>query len=192
VIFVSDSLIHGNTGRFLFYGFQRSFMEIRWSTITDNELGAGSDSVIRAFSSGEAVASVEVVSSIIWQDSGNVLTLSGNDDNTANGDCVIGHQDVGDTDFTTLTFYASLNPNLQTVDDNLYYPANDSPAIDFCDGFNAAANQVDINGFMRGNDWPGPKGPTPPNNGAYDIGAYEAEYQPLEDAIFEDRFESGG
>jgi len=190
-VFVSDSLIHGNTGRFLFYGFQRSFMEIRWSTITDNELGAGSDSVIRVFSSGEAVARADVVSSIIWEDSGNVLTLGGNEDNTANGDCVIGHQDVGDTDFTNVTFYANLNPILQTVDDNLYYPANDSPAIDFCDGFNAAANQVDINGFMRGNDWPGPTPPTPPNNGVYDVGAYEVEYQPMGDAIFQDRFQSG-
>ena len=52
VVRVADSLVHSNLGRFLFYGSQTSQIEILWSTVTDNNLGGGTDSVVRAFTTG--------------------------------------------------------------------------------------------------------------------------------------------
>lgn len=188
VVRVADSLVHGNLGRFLFYGSQTSQIEILWSTVTDNNLGSGTDSVVRAFTTGGSSTELRVISSIIWEESGNVLTLGGNDQQEAFADCVIAHQDLSETDFINSTFYSNVDPILITVDEKPYYPGSISPAIDYCDGFSAEADQIDLVGVVRGTPTDGPT-PNPPNLGTYDIGAYETEWQPLSDDLFQDRFE---
>ena len=129
-----------------------------------------------------------MISSIIWEESGNVLTLGGNDQQEAVADCVIAHQDLKETDFTNSDFYSNVDPILMSVDDKPYYPGSVSPAVDYCDDFNAGADQIDLIGVVRGTPTAGPT-PNPPSDGPYDIGAYETEWQPLSDDLFQDRFE---
>ena len=104
---LDDSLVYGNHGNRLFYAWTHSDILVRWSTITDNN---SPGSVFRAFTNTGA-ARVRIASSIIWEEAGNLLTIGGNGDLTAFGDCVIGHQDLAEID-ASINFYSTSNPLL--------------------------------------------------------------------------------
>ncbi len=184
-----NALVSGNSGATLFYAWQSSEINVAWSTITDN---TGSDNVFRAFSTGGDEAIIRVFSSIVWETSGNVLSVGGTGGLSAIADCVIGHQNLDDTGFTQSFAYSNIDPLLGTVDNKPYFPANVSPAIDYCDGLNADDGEIDLVGVERGSEHQGPAPVVPPSsvvNGTYDLGAYETEWGPQSDELFQDRFE---
>ncbi len=184
-----NTLAHDNGSSPLFYAWQSSEMSIRFSTITDND---AIQHIVRGFSSGDSETSIVVISSIIWEESGNVFTLGGTGEQDGIGYCIIGHQDSDQTDFDTLSYYSNINPMLTTVDDKPYFPSNTSPAIDYCDGTPVAQDVVDLTNTERGSPHEGPDPVEPPQGGIgdYDIGAYETEWGPLTDELFQDRFEA--
>ncbi len=182
-----NSLIHSNSGSAIFYAWTNSRIDVRWSTVTDNDVGIY---LFRGFTnSGEA--HIDIRSSILWEDSGTAMGLAGDGQLTAAADCVIAYQDVGDTDFTSSNFYSNIDPQLIEHEDNPYFPAPTSPAIDYCDAFNTPPD-VDLVRIGRGSEHQGPPLTSPPSSvsgGTFDLGAYETEWQPLTDELFDDRFE---
>ncbi len=185
-----NALVHGNSGATLFYGWQTSEINVAWSTITDNE---AENNVFRSFASGDDSASIGVVSSIIWEDSASVLTTGGSGNHSTTADCLIAHEDADQTGFNSTVFYSNIDPMLTTVGDKPYFPANTSPAIDYCDAMNAEDDEVDLVGTERGSEHQGPDPVEPPDSiasGTYDIGAYETEWGPQTDELFQDRFEA--
>lgn len=185
-----SALVYGNSGATLFYAWQTSEINVAWSTITDNQV---SGHVLRAFASGDDSAEVSLISSIVWEDSGTVVSIGGTGSQTAIGDCVIGHQISASVGFTQSFAYSNINPMLSTVDDKPYFPSNTSPAIDYCDGLNAEDGEIDLVGVERGSEHQGPEPVTPPSSvptGTFDLGAYETEWGPLTDELFQDRFET--
>ena len=186
-------LVYNNPGSTLFYARQKSEINVSWSTITSNDV---EDQVFLAYASGTA-NHTRVFSSIIWEDSVNTMTSTGTGTQLSEARCVIGHQPPGSSGFQLHRWYSSIDPNLITVGDKPFFPANNSPAIDYCDGrFADPFWEIDLVGVERGSAHEGPElipvpPPFPIPDSTYDIGAYETEWQIPDDDIFQDRFESG-
>lgn len=185
----SDSLAYNNVGTTLFYAWTNSDITMNGTTVTDNNEG---NHVFRAFTnSGEA--RVRITSSIIWDpDRPSLMSEGGDGTFTLTSDCLIGHQDREDTDFSSATVYSMINPQLLEYEDKPYFPSPSSPAIDYCDDVSFPGDATDLTDNQRGTAHQGPPIIEPPNsvnNGVYDLGAYETQWEDLPEVIFEDRFE---
>ena len=185
---LADSLAYDNQGNTLFYAWTNSDITMRGSTVTDNNAG---NHVFRAFTSQSA--RVRITNSIIWDpDRTNVMSQGGTGTFNLTNDCLIGHQDAGDTGFSSTSFYSNINPQLIEHEDKPYHPAPTSPAIDYCDGFSVPEDGTDLTNTLRGTAHQGPPTIEPPNSvpgGTFDLGAYETQWEELPDEIFQDRFE---
>ncbi|MEE4302651.1 MAG: hypothetical protein V2J19_00750 [Wenzhouxiangella sp.] len=182
-----DSLAYQNSGSALFYGWQSSQILISRSTITDN---TSVDHVLRGFATAPDEALFHIEASIIWESEGHVLTLDGSGNSAASAECVIAHQEASDTDLSSAFYFSSIDPDLTTVDDNPYFPSATSPAIDYCSDSSIAPGNLDLVGVERGSEHLGPDPVDPPNGhtGFHDLGAYETQWSPVADLIFQDRF----
>lgn len=182
-----DSLVYGNGGSALFYGWQSSQILISRSTITDN---TAVNDVIRGFATAPDAALFHIEASIVWESEGDVLTLGGSGYSEASAECVIAHQDASSTDLSSALYFSNIDPDLITIEENSYFPSATSPAIDYCSGSTAPGN-IDLVGAERGNEHLGPNPVDPPNSdsGFLDLGAYETQWSPVSDWIFQDRFE---
>ncbi len=191
----SDVLVYHNRGSTLFYGRELSTILVFRSTITENEV---EDHIFLSYvTAAHKTTIITVVQSIIWEGSGNVLTTVGEGNHVISGWCLIGHQEVDQTDFDHPSAYSKIDPHLITVGNKPFFPASNSPAIDYCEGGHwTDPFHMDLVGVVRGSEHQGPELIPAPNphwgeHTPYDIGAYETEWELPDDDIFQDRFESG-
>lgn len=179
-------LITGNSGgRGL--SAVNGLIDFRWSTMVNNEFLWA----LRA-ATGHAThnARINAYSSVLWEDSGGMAFFPDGDDSAAiYSDCVIGWRPLADTGFTFAGYYSHVDPEFVSPADGDYRLGQTSPAIDYCDSFNAPAFP-DLAGNSRGQPHQGlplsPGGPGEPG-WTFDLGAYEAGW--LLDKLFHDRFE---
>ena len=178
---MEGSVVHENTGGYLFSLQQNAAAEISFSTIVDNPVTLA---VLGAFSGGRT--DLDIRSSIVVS---NTWIIEGNDDGNLSStiDCVIGNKPFGDTGASNSFAYSNIDPQFINQAENNYQLQQTSPAIDYCSDF-YPPEFPDLDGNQRGVTWAGPApDPAPnPGNGDYDLGAFEA--QP--DRIFNDRFET--
>ncbi|MEE4303795.1 MAG: hypothetical protein V2J19_06530 [Wenzhouxiangella sp.] len=175
--------IHGNTGLgTVFTPNNSAVLTLAWSTISENEAG----NVVRT---GSGDADVDIYSSVIWEDSGAVFERAGFGAVTASLDCVVGHQLEGDLDVDSYGYYSRIDPEFVDAPNGDLRLGPTSPAIDYCDDFNAA-QYSGIDGNTRGLLHRGQPLTDPPASVAgaqFDLGAFEMNY--VIDQLFSDRFE---
>lgn len=167
-LLVENSLVAHNTGGNLLFGvYDTSEVLLAFVTVTDN---GSLDSVVDAV----FPAQLHVLSSIIWEAGGHVLSST---TNPQNFDCVMAHELASAPSAT-----GSVVADPQFVDPSLgnFQLAITSPAIDYCDDFFHTPEALDYLGGGRPWDTPVPNG-----FGAFDLGALENQL------LFADGFESG-
>lgn len=187
--FFEGLLIHGNSGvpgaptTTIFTANNDAVLTVGWSTITDND-------VANVARTGSGNADISIYASIIHEDSGAIVERAGQGTVAARLDCVIGHQDYGDLDVDSAGYYSRIDPGFVAPSGNDFHLADNSPAIDYCNAFNAP-QYPGLNGNVRGTPHQGPPLIDPPvrvTDGEYDLGAYEMNY--VLDEVFNDRFEN--
>jgi hypothetical protein len=181
--FFEGVAIHGNTGLgTVFKPNNSAELTLAWSTISGNEAG----NVVRT---GSGDADVDIYSSVIWEDSGAVFERAGSGSVTASLDCVIGHQEEADLDVDSYGYYSRIDPEFVDLANGDLRLGPTSPAIDYCDDFNAPL-YLGIDGNTRGIRHRGQPLTVPPvsvANAQFDLGAFEMNY--VIDQLFSDRFE---
>lgn len=181
--FFEGVAIHGNTGLgTVFTPNNSAVLTLAWSTISANDAA----NVVRT---GSGDADVDIYASIIWEDSGAVFERAGSGAVTASLDCVIGHQLEGDLDVDSYGYYSRIDPEFVDATSGDLRLGPTSPAIDYCDDFNAA-QYPGIDGNTRGLLHRGQPLTDPPASVAgaqFDLGAFEMNY--VIDQLFSDRFE---
>ncbi|MDZ7791619.1 MAG: hypothetical protein U5L08_14215 [Xanthomonadales bacterium] len=181
--FFEGVAIHGNTGLgTVFTPNNSAVLTLAWSTISENE----ANNVVRT---GSGDADVDIYASVIWEDSGAVFERAGSGAVTASLDCVIGHQLEGDLDVDSYGYYSRIDPEFVDAANGDLRLGPTSPAIDYCDDFNAAG-YPGLAGNTRGLLHRGQPLTDPPVSvpGAqFDLGAFEMNY--VIDELFSDRFE---
>lgn len=174
--------IHGNTGlNTVITANNLADLTFGWGTITANDAG----NVVRT---GSGDSEIDIYSSIIWEDSGKVFERAGDGEINAALDCVIGHQATGDLEFDSVIIYSQIDPEFIDAANGNVRLGPTSPAIDYCDDFNAP-QYAGLDGTERGFEHRGEPLTQPPTsaNGDFDLGAFEMTY--VTDPIFNDRFE---
>jgi len=174
--------IHGNSGlNTVITANNLADLTFGWGTITANDAG----NVVRT---GSGDSEIDIYSSIIWEDSGKVFERAGDGEITAVLNCVIGHQATGDLEFDSSNSYSQIDPEFIDATNGNLRLGPTSPAIDYCDDFNAP-QYPGLDGTARGFVHRGEPLTQPPTsaNGDFDLGAFEMTY--VTDQIFNDRFE---
>lgn len=166
-------LAYSNGGNAVFYARDDADMEIRWSTLAGNP----DQTQLRTFGVTDTNTRLRVYSSIIWSPGDPVYTHSSTGTLDSGADCVIASDDLADTAFQSDSYYSNIDPQLVTHDDHPHFPDPTSPAIDYCDDFNAPEVN-DLRGAVRGIAHTGDPVTPPPLGGIddYDLGAYETDW----------------
>lgn len=177
-------LATGNSGDHLVQVVQGE-IELLWSTFADNPVSAA-----LLFVDGpgdDPLRFLRVYGSILWEDDGE-LTLLGAEGSSIVFDCVIGWLNANQFDANNKFAYRKLDPEFTDRPNGNYFPGPTSPAIDYCDDFRQPPD-TDIDGQPRGIVHEGEPLTVNPDEGPWDLGAWEARYLP--EQIFADRFQSG-
>jgi len=169
---MEGSVVHGNSGGFVFSVVNNARVEIYHSTVADNPSTLG---FVVAQNLGQS-ANLNFYTSIIQTNTW--LGGSGDGERNFGLDCVIGNAPVGDTGATNTFRYSEVDPQFLDPTENDYRLGVRSPAIDYCDGFEAPQFD-DLNGNTRGVAWTGPTPDPAPNpaGGDYDLGAFEIPFE---------------
>lgn len=178
---VESSLITGHDG-VLMVMENNSQLDLRFSTIAGNVGGV----MARMRPGAQRTANFSARTGILHHSS-TLFQVQGDGAVSMSADCVISNQPG--TEFTSSFAFAQIDPQFANPDNGDFQLAYTSPAIDFCDGFNAP-QFPDLHGVTRGQEWTGPQldpRPSLPVSGFYDLGAYEAVWRG--DVIFSDRLE---
>lgn len=169
---MEGSLVHDNSGGFVFWANNNSRISLYHSTIVNNlttfaRLGAIGP---------EQLAEIEVFTSIVQ--AGSWLSSAGDGFLNFQLDCVIGNVPLGDTDATIWSAYSNVDPQFLDPTENDYRLRARSPAIDYCDDVNAPQFD-DLNGNTRGVASTGPTPDPAPGSvgGDYDVGAFEIPFE---------------
>lgn len=175
--------VHGNSGLgAVFVPNNSAVLTLGWSTIAGNE----ANNVVRT---GSGDADIDIYASIIRADSGAVVERGGQGSVVASLDCVIGHQPQGDLDVDSFGYYSNIDPEFIDAAGGNVRLGPTSPAIDYCDDFNAPQH-AGLDGNDRGVAHRGEPLTSAPGavlGGTYDLGAFEMTY--VIDELFQDRFE---
>jgi hypothetical protein len=169
---MEGSIVHGNSGGFVFSVVNNARVDIYHSTVADNPSALGT---VIAQNLGQS-SSLNFYTSIIQ--TGTWLGGSGDGERAFRLDCVIGNASLGDTGATGSFAYSDVDPQLLDPTENDYRLKARSPAIDYCDDVNAPQFD-DLNGNTRGVAWNGPTPDPAPNpaSGNFDLGAFEIPFE---------------
>jgi hypothetical protein len=168
---MEGSVVHDNSGGFLFQVETNADAEILFSTIADNPVG-----LARGASFPGQTADLAIRSSLV--DSNSWFTPAGDGVNTASIDCVIGSRPVGDLNADSVFAYFEGMVPFRDRAARDYRLTDRSAAIDYCDDANLPLFP-DIDGSDRGQAWAGPDSvPDPGGLGNFDLGAYEMVFEP--------------
>jgi predicted outer membrane repeat protein len=166
----SDNLVHANLGAsYGFYFADGATASIGWSTLVHNQ-----PTTLMRVISGSQVA---VFGSVLWQDSGQVATVS--DGGAITGQCLNLFEDAVLPGVTADPGF--IDPDHPLRPDFRLHP--DAPGVDACNAASGAPSSRDVAGQPRPFDLPG----VPNLLGPHDIGAHE-----VGDLIFADGFGHNG
>lgn len=171
--FMASSVVHGNSGIFLFDATNNARIRIYYSTIVDNSETFGR---VGAFEE-EQLGDIEVFSSIV--ETSEWLSTFGDGTLDFQLNCVIGSTPLAETDATSSFAYSDVDPQFVDATENDYRLQARSPAIDYCDDTNAPGSR-DLDGNPRGEAWTGPNPdsvPDPEASGDFDLGAFETPFE---------------
>jgi len=166
---MEGSVVHDNSGGFLFEVSENASGEILYSTIADNPVG-----LARLATGAGQTADLAIRSSLV--DSSFWITKAGDGANVARVDCVIGSRPLADLNVdSSFAYFEGMVPFRDRAARD-YRLTDRSAAIDYCDDVHPPLFP-DIDGTTRGQAWTGPDSvPDPVNAGPFDLGAYEAQF----------------
>jgi hypothetical protein len=171
---IEGSVIHDNSGSFVFDVAHNADLLVSHSTVADNP-----NTLVRVVAADDRFARARFQSSIIDTGTAFMSSLAGSGQTLFELDCMIGNVASGDTGATNIPFYSQIDPEFVDQDGRDYRLQATSPAIDYCDEFNPSLFP-DLNGNPRGVAWTGPPTTVPPtsvNGGLVDLGAYEIPFE---------------
>lgn len=169
------NVIHDNLGPRPIEVLNNGLLTITDSTVADNPSPSFSLQDPGGRGSRIDLRRAIVDASPVW------LTRSGVGITTLELDCVIGNLAQASTGADIASAYSQVDPRFVDRFERDYRLRDDSPAIDYCDGF-AATGLPDHDGNLRGVAWNGPVAPPiapNPGVGDYDLGAFEHSFQAL-------------
>ena len=185
---IENSLVTGNSGAStLFSIFNQAHVDVRWSTIADNEYpGDSGHKFTLATIDHPMEPTLDMTGVILWSehdDVGIAVRGAGAGDSTLT--CGIGFADPP-TGLTDTAFYSQIDPEFQNPESGNYRLSFTSPAIDYCN--DQPVPEHDLDGRERDVVFGGDitEAPNPHPDGIHDIGAFTVQ----EFMIFQDRFEA--
>lgn len=176
VLEMEGNVIHANSGPHLFHMQQAARLDLRWSTVTDNQPDVGSPALVYVSGSSVGTTTVELYSSIFWNSGRDLVqTNEATAPVSVSADCLISHE-LSSIPGATASQIA--DPQFANAANDDFHIQEGSPAVDFCTGAHAPAED-DMDESARGTQIHGDATRT------YDAGA--DEFWP--GVVFSDRFE---